>query len=428
MILNILDEIAGNASRLHKEAVLTRERDNVDLREAFRLAYDPYTQFYIRKIPQYKSQDKDSLKSAMSRLSLLSSRTVTGNAGIEHLTIVLGSVDASDAIVIERIIGKDLRCGVSEATINKIWAGLIPEYPVMLASVYDDKLIEKMHWPAMVQLKMDGMRFNAIVKNGKCEFKTRNGRTIDLLGELEEEFIRLAQGQDVVFDGELTCHTTDGNIMDRKTGNGILNKAVKGTIGQAEAQLVHATLWDVINLEDFQAGTSKRVYDWRFNWLTNQIYSTRIHVVEYSMVNDLDEARAKFTEYFNNGYEGIILKDTTASWENKRSKSLIKFKGELECDLKVIGWEEGTGKNVGKLGALVCESADGVIKVNVGSGFNDEDRNSIKATNVIGKIVAVKYNARIKNKSEGATESLFLPIFLEIREDKTQADSAGSIK
>jgi ATP-dependent DNA ligase len=428
MILNILDEIAGNASRLHKEAVLTRERDNVDLREAFRLAYDPYTQFYIRKIPQYKSQDKDSLKSAMSRLSLLSSRTVTGNAGIEHLTIVLGSVDASDAIVIERIIGKDLRCGVSEATINKIWAGLIPEYPVMLASVYDDKLIEKMHWPAMVQLKMDGMRFNAIVKNGKCEFKTRNGRTIDLLGELEEEFIRLAQGQDVVFDGELTCHTTDGNIMDRKTGNGILNKAVKGTIGQAEAQLVHATLWDVINLEDFQAGTSKRVYDWRFNWLTNQIYSTRIHVVEYSMVNDLDEARAKFTEYFNNGYEGIILKDTTASWENKRSKSLIKFKGELECDLKVIGWEEGTGKNVGKLGALVCESADGVIRVNVGSGFNDEDRNSIKAADVIGKIVAVKYNARIKNKSEGATESLFLPIFLEIREDKTQADSAGSIK
>jgi ATP-dependent DNA ligase len=146
------------------------------------------------------------------------------------------------------------------------------------------------------------------------------------------------------------------------------------------------------------------------------------------MVQNLEEARAKFMEYFSAGFEGIILKDTTAIWENKRSKSLIKFKGELECDLKVVGWEEGTGKNVGKLGALVCESADGIIKVNVGSGFNDEDRGSIKAENVIGKIVAVKYNARIKNKSEGATESLFLPIFLEIREDKTQADSTGSIK
>jgi ATP-dependent DNA ligase len=429
MILNILDEIASSASRLHKESVLNRERDNADLREAFRLAYDPYTQFYIRKIPIYSPRGRDDLAEGMRRLGLLSSRTVTGNAGIEHLRLVLESLSEDDSYVVTRIIGKDLRCGVSEATINKIWPGLIAEYPVMLASVYDDKLIEKMHWPAMVQLKMDGMRFNAIVKNGKCEFKTRNGRTIDLLGELEEEFIRLADGVDTVFDGELTCHNPDdGSIMDRKTGNGILNKAVKGTIPLSEAKLVHATLWDVIPLDQFQEGTSAMNYGYRFDWLTNQIYSARIHVVEYSMVNDLDEARAKFTEYFNAGYEGIILKDTHAVWENKRSKSLIKFKGELECDLKVVGWEEGTGKNVGKLGALVCESADGVIRVNVGSGFNDEDRSSIKAADVVGKIVAVKYNARIKNKSEGATESLFLPIFLEIREDKTQADSAGSIK
>jgi ATP-dependent DNA ligase len=428
MLLKILDEINNDASRLHKEAVLMREKDNADLREAFRLAYDPYTQFYIRKIPDYKTQGKDSLKSAMSRLSLLSSRTVTGNAGIEHLKIVLGSVDDRDATVIERIIAKDMRCGVSEATINKIWPGLIPEYPVMLASVYDDKLIERMNWPAMVQLKMDGMRFNAIVRNGKCEFKTRNGRTVDLLGELEQDFVCIADGADMVFDGELTVHNSDGSIMDRKTGNGILNKAVKGTIKLDEAQLVHATIWDTIPLDQFQAGKGDTAYSQRFEWLTGQILTNRIHVVEYTWVANINQAKTRFQEYFSNGYEGIILKDTTAVWENKRSKSLIKFKGELECDLKVVGWEEGTGRNVGKLGALVCESADGVIKVNVGSGFNDEDRGSIKAADVIGKIVAVKYNARIKNKSEGAIESLFLPIFLEIREDKTEADSSGSIK
>ena len=77
---------------------------------------------------------------------------------------------------------------------------------------------------------------------------------------------------------------------------------------------------------------------------------------------------------------------------------------------------------------MVCESADGMVKVNVGSGFNDEDRNSIKAADVVGKIVAIKYNARITNKSSSTTASLFLPIFLEIREDKTQADPSGSIK
>lgn len=428
MILDILNEINSDASRLHKEAVLTREKDNEVLKEALWLAYDPYMQFYIRKIPEYTAGGKDTLASAMMRLSLLSGRIVTGNAGIEHLRIVLNSVSKDDAKVIERIIAKDMRCGISEATINKIWPGLIPEYPVMLASVYDDKLIEKMHWPAMVQMKMDGMRFNAIVKNGKCEFKTRNGRTIDLLGELEADFVCIANGVDTVFDGELTVHNSDGSIMDRKTGNGILNKAVKGTIKLDEAQLVHATIWDAIPLDQFQAGVGDIAYKNRFDWICGQILTDRIHVVEHNYVDNLDQARAKFEEYFKNGYEGIILKDTTAVWENKRSKSLIKFKGELECDLKVTGWEEGTGKNVGRLGALVCESADGLIKVNVGSGFNDDDRNTIKAEAVIGKIVAVKYNARIKNKAEGSTESLFLPIFLEIREDKTQADSSKEIK
>ena len=113
-------------------------------------------------------------------------------------------------------------------------------------------------------------------------------------------------------------------------------------------------------------------------------------------------------------------------WQDKRVKHQIKFKGELECDLKVVGFEPGTGKYVGKLGALICESDDGIIKVKVGSGFNDEDRESIKEQDVIGKVVAVKYNARIRSKSED--ESLFLPIFLEIRQDKTQADSSRSIK
>jgi hypothetical protein len=38
----------------------------------------------------------------------------------------------------------------------------------------------------------------------------------------------------------------------------------------------------------------------------------------------------------------------------------------------------------------------------------------------------VKYNTRIKNKQ--GEESLFLPIFVEIRDDKTVADSSKEIK
>jgi len=113
-------------------------------------------------------------------------------------------------------------------------------------------------------------------------------------------------------------------------------------------------------------------------------------------------------------------------WENKRAKHQIKFKGELECDLLVTETVEGTGKYEGMLGAIVCETSDGQIKVNVGSGFNESQRQTLKKEDLIGKVVAVKYNARIKNKL--GEESLFLPIFVEVRDDKDNADSSGDVK
>jgi hypothetical protein len=92
-----------------------------------------------------------------------------------------------------------------------------------------------------------------------------------------------------------------------------------------------------------------------------------------------------------------------------------------------VDWEEGTGKNKGRLGALVCESSDGVIRVNVGSGYSDEQRGEYTFSKVVGKVATVRYNARIKERS-GETESLFLPRFIELREDKDIAESSKSIK
>jgi ATP-dependent DNA ligase len=103
----------------------------------------------------------------------------------------------------------------------------------------------------------------------------------------------------------------------------------------------------------------------------------------------------------------------------------------MECDLEIIAVEEGTGKYAGKLGAVVCatRSEDGKrLTVSVGSGFNDAHRDNLWSIrdSLIGKIVAVKYNMRIKNKV--GEESLFLPIFVEVRDDKDVADSIGDIK
>lgn len=429
MILQILNELAATSSRLEKEAIIRREKHNMLLKRVYFLAYDPFTQFYQRKIPTYTPAQvnrADSLDSVLDSLAMLSTRQVTGNAAIGYLTKLLSSLVERDAQVIERIIGKDLKCGASDSTANKIWPSLVHEYPCMLASKYDEKLVAKIKWPAMAQLKMDGMRFNAIVKDGKCEFRTRNGKEVNLLGNLEQEFIALAKDKNVIFDGELVVLSEDGmSYLDRQTGNGILNKAVKGTITAKDASQVSATLWDIIDYEDFHNGVSNQSYHLRFNKLELMpLDSGKIRRVASQTVNNIEEAREIFEQYLSEGQEGIILKDLNNIWENKRSRGQIKMKGELECDLKIVGIQEGTGKYVGKVGAYICESEDGIIKVDVGSGFKDHQR--IIDQSVIGKVIAVKYNARIKNRQGG--DSLFLPIFLEVREDKKVADNAKEIE
>lgn len=428
------EKLASNASRNFKKEQLEANRDNKTLREVIRLALDPFTQFYIRKIPAYTPRTEPTnvtLEFALDSLYDLSSRQVTGNAAIDHLRSMLEVLSADDAKVIERIIQKDLKCGVQSSTANDVWMGLIAEYPCMLCSPFEQKLVDKISFPAYAQMKMDGMRFNAIVRDGKVEFRSRNGKEIQLLGNLEKEFAALAGSTDCVFDGELLVMDPDGmQFMDRQTGNGILNKANKGTISAKEAAMVHASVWDLIPYAYFVDGHCPTPYSKRYATLEAIVNKQdskdkKIWNVASTIVQTIEEAQAIFQDYLSNGYEGIILKDGSGVWEDKRAKHQIKFKGELECDLKIVAIEEGTGKYEGMLGAIVCESADGVVKVNVGSGFTDAHRKNY-GQEILDKIVAIKYNSRIKNKA--GEESLFLPVFVEIRDDKDEADSSKDIK
>ena len=425
MINDIFETLASNNSRNFKIEYLTQHKDNELLKEVIRLALDPFTNFYIRKIPAYDTPITPtvSLERALEELKLLSSRTVTGNAGINHLIDILE--ECEDSEVIERIIQKDLKCGVSIATANAVWKELVHDYPCMLCSAYDEKLVNKIKFPAIVQRKEDGMRFNAIVRNGVCEFRSRNGKQIYLLGNLEDQFITLANGKDLVYDGELLVRD-NGKLLDRQTGNGILNRANKGTITKSQAEMVCATVWDIISYDDFCTGKSLVPYKERFDELKSLLdvhNPSKIELVLTRIVPDIQTATAFFQEMLGDEQEGIILKDVDSIWENKRSKSQVKFKGVLETDLRVVDIQMGPGKYEGMLGAIVCESSDGIIKVNVGSGFSDEQRKSL---DYIDKIVAIKYNARISNKQ--GEQSLFLPVFVETRDDKDIADSSLEIK
>ena len=444
MDLNIdafLLDLAAHASRKYKVEQLERYHANATLREVVRLALDPFTQFYQRKIPPYMKKPRSliTLDAALVALRKLSQRVVTGHEAISYLATLLATVSADDAKVLERILQKDLKCGVQIATANAVWADLVMDYPCMLCSPFDQKLVEKIKYPAYVQQKMDGMRFNALVVGGKVEFRSRNGKELNLLGQLDAAFLKSVG--DYVFDGELLVKDENGFLLDRQTGNGILNKATRGTLNEKEASLVQAMVWDIIPYADFVKGVCKMPYRERYAFLHKAVQQQTQQapqqltpqqlapqLVPITLVASLQEAQDIFETYLQKGYEGIILKDANGPWEDKRAKHQIKFKGELECDLKIVGLEEGVGKYANMVGALVCASADNLLKVRVGSGLTDAQRQSF-GPELVGKIVAIKYNARIKNKNKGSVEeSLFLPIFVEIREDKDKADKAADIQ
>ena len=278
------NHLASDAGRNFKIAELEKHKSNDLLQTVIILALDPFTQFYIRKIPKYtRGVHSIPLVQSCKQLKKLASREYTGNAAIDMLTSLLESSTPDDAKVLERIIQKDLKCGVSISTVNKVWPELIHDYPCMLCSASDEKLISKFEFPAIVQLKMDGMRFNAIVKNGKVEYRSRNGKEIHGIKHLDQDFIVLSGSKNCVFDGELVVNDK-GIILDRQTGNGILNKAVKGTISDLESHKIRATVWDVIDYEDFTVGYSGVPYRERFERIASSLRSDAVHLVEHQMV------------------------------------------------------------------------------------------------------------------------------------------------
>ncbi len=442
-ISEIFDRVASTSSSNEKKKILAEHAGNHVLVKVIEQALNPFVVFFIKKIPEYTkavpanvlfAEDDDevvsmSLMEALQELEALSSRRVTGHDAIAHLTRLLSSLDEDDAKVLIKVVSKDLRCGVSESTVNKVWPNLIPTYPCMLATQFDEKLAQSWEFPSYAQLKMDGMRFNAIVVNGKVEFRSRSGNYLDFLGQLEEEFVKSAyEGKNWVFDGELWVAGEDGLPLPRKIGNGILLKAQKGTLTMVEATKIRATLWDMIPYDDFVQEECKAPYALRFTHLDNCLFkdNQKLFRVPNHTVTSMAEVNNIFAQYLKSGQEGIILKSIQAPWVNKRPKFQMKFKAVYEADLLCTEWVEGTGKYAGKLGAIKLETSDGLIKTDCGSGFTDKDR-EMKPEDIVGKIVAINYNERIVDSKTGQ-ESLFLPIYVEVRHDKTIANSSNELE
>ena len=413
-VLSILNRLEATSSRLEKERILKENKGNQTLKTAFRLALDPSINFYIKAIPEPTPGPLTDLESTFEMLEVgLAGRVIRGSEARDRLAAALGALEGSDQEVVRRVIGRNLRCGVSESTVQKIWPDLQLSWPCMLVST------GSIAFPCLAQTKCDGMRFNAVVENGKVSYRSRVGKDLDLFGVLDADVLNLTAGEDFVLDGELLMAGPDGKPMDRKTGNGLLTKFQKGTGTKELSQQIRAVVWDIIPLTSFRAGKCSTGYRER-HLMLHPAQAGRIRVAPVSVVKTEEEAQTLYQQKLAEGEEGLVLKDPKGPWEDKRVKHQVKMKAELEADLKVTGVIPGTGKYEGKIGSLRVESGDGMVTTAVGTGLSDEDRDKAPSE-YIGKIVAIKYNALITDKKTKA-KSLFLPVFIEIREDKLTPD------
>lgn len=421
MIIDILNELAATDSINEKKAIMEREKGNELLKRVFIMAYSKRFNYGIKK---WGTRAKDEIHLTLEDMlymleEKLAKRVITGNAAIEKLEIALSQTSEGDAEVIRRVLLRDLECGTGPTIANKIWKNCIPEQPQMLASSYDEKLIEKhIKWPAFAQLKADGARCFAEVTDDGVKFFSRAGNEYKGLRKLAEELMVITEDarkrhpSGVMIDGELVYHApkvepkADNDlfgmfeeempelskakefqeVVDRSTSNGLANKSLKGTISQIEASGMKLQAWDYVPLDVVYSEGEKPgfAYDVRFRALEAMIAEgVALHgfdsviLIENQWVYNLKEAREVYKKYVDQGLEGIILKNMGSFWENKRSKNLIKFKEVIDIAMEIVGFYPHS-KDPNKLGGVELKSLCGKITTDCGSGFKDTTRVKVK--------------------------------------------------
>ncbi len=429
-VSEIIEDVKNESSTNKKIEILKSQADNKELKYALYLAYNDYIQFYIRKIPGYiqnESFNNISLYNALSDIeNILATRKKTGNVGKMFLTFLLESVVAEDAPIIEKVIARNFDCGISIKTINKVWPDLIPTFDVMLCSDFERDRVE---YPCMVQEKLDGMRALLFSEDGeKYTIRSRKGLVIDDLDNFQE--VRSAMATGWVLDGELVVYDTNGKIMSRKKGNGICNKAIKGTISEDEASRIAFFAFDVVPIDTFKGKTEFLGTQERFEMLTNlvnSVNSPKLLIASNEIVSNERQILKMFTEFTEQGMEGVVVKNSNQPFEAKRSKGWMKMKMENEMELAIDEVVEGLGKHRGRLGTLKCRDASGRLTVGIGGGYSDDQREEFWAMKdeLIGQIITVRYNELISD--DYGDISLFLPRFIEHRLDKTEADDVFNL-
>lgn len=428
---DVIEALVATNSRLDKEQIIQAAFDAqlTEFFEGARMALDVLTTFGVKQVPESNCESGTITWNQFKLLAdQLAARKLTGNAARAAIAFTASNTTARVwNLWYRRILLQDLKCGTSEKTINTVLArngkaGKALEVPVfscMLAKSADDHP-KKMVGEKFVDRKYDGVRLlTVIAQSGVVKQFTRNGIENKNFGHICEMLKDIAPHlpEDMVLDGEIIS----ANFQALMTQ---VNR--KGAVDTSDSRLM---LFDMIPLKAFRSGEHKVSQADRHAQLLQlepqlaQITSGVVAVEPKLRINlDTPEGQAQLQAFnrqvLSEGLEGVMIKDTKASYKTKRSDAWLKIKPWITVDLEIVDVVEGEGKFVGTLGALVCEGEDQGkrIRTNVGSGFSEDQRAEIWAarTRMLGRVVEIKGDALTMDQNQD-TWSLRFPVFMQFR-------------
>jgi len=446
-----IDKLNESNSRIHKETVIEQaltayrigDKTAGIFLECAKWAYDPFKTFNTTQVPVLEdgiTGNKNDWFRLDNLLNELDNRLMTGNAAIgavEHISTMFNS-DQWNKLA-RNVILKDLRVGATSKTFNKILKGTEFEIPTFECQLAQDskKHKKKLTGPKILQPKLDGVRTIAIMYQDTISLYSRNGKPLNNFTLVEKQLINVRNALKAVnkfayADGRLRqAVVLDGEIMSEDFQSLMKQAQRKSNIDTDDCVY---NIFDILTIKEFEEGNSQTVQEERLQQLTkiNEVLTAEKHISTDS-IHIIDESESKMVnlgtdegnhimhqyseECLKQGYEGIMIKDKFAEYECKRSTSWLKLKPVITVDLTVVGVEEGTGKNEGRMGAIVCEGVDDGrdIRVNVGSGFKDSDRDNLWNDRdvLIGQIVEVR--ADVVTQNQDGTYSLRFPRFERFR-------------
>lgn len=419
----ILAQVANTDSRNEKMAILLQNQENTLLQKVLNYTYCPYKTYGFGKksLEGVDSLGMDMVQSRFVNIFELLDYLVTVNTNNQVKSEVLQFLAATPPKLRDlyvRMVLKDVRAGITENTVNKVWKGLVPQFKIMLAKKLEDH--EDKIKDFIATIKLDGSRAVIIKDNGNTTFKTRQNKLIEDCVELLEETERLPDN--MVYDGELLMINTDNLPSDelfRKT------REIVGKKGEKRNLEFHC--FDMLPLEEFKNGKSKKDCLDRKKDIVKIIAGGDFKLIKDVPMLYVGSDKNKITELLDeavkNNHEGIMVNTLDGKYECKRSSEILKVKRFFTADVLVLDIIEGEGRNEGRLGAITIQfEHEGELHTcNCGTGFSDQERILYyeQPELLLGKIVEIGYFEISKN-ADGETSLRFPSWKSNVRHDKTE--------